>query len=305
LAVLAANGADVSAYVGGRTQMMGASPLRYPGGKSALSGLLREIRRLNRFGDRTLIEPFGGGAGASLSLLFREEAPEILINDADPAIFSFWWAALNRSRAFCELICKTPVSVAEWKRQREIYRSTHKMARLKKGFAAFYLNRCNRSGIIGNGSVIGGLRQEGTWKVGARFNRSTLIERCERLHEYRNRIRVLGNDGTELIRTHDRHDAFLFIDPPYYIKGRTLYLNRIDHDYHVGLSRQLRKLRKAAWIATYDDCSEIRQMYEGWAEIRPFKLRYTAAERASGREVLIAPRGTLLPTWQGSASITW
>jgi DNA adenine methylase len=61
------------------------SPLRYPGGKSSFAGLLSEIRRLNGLGHQGIAEPFGGGAGASLSLLFLEEAPKIYINDADPA----------------------------------------------------------------------------------------------------------------------------------------------------------------------------------------------------------------------------
>ena len=50
--------------------MKTCSPLRYPGGKSAMAELLSEIRRLNGLGDRAIAEPFAGGAGASLTLLF-------------------------------------------------------------------------------------------------------------------------------------------------------------------------------------------------------------------------------------------
>ena len=60
--------------------MKTSSPLRYPGGKSAMADLLRSIRRLNGLGSRDLAEPFAGGAGASLSLLFQEEVPKVLMH---------------------------------------------------------------------------------------------------------------------------------------------------------------------------------------------------------------------------------
>ena len=44
------------------------------------------------------------------------------------------------------------------------------------GFAAFYLNRTNRSGIL-NAGVIGGKKQDGKWEMDARFNRDNLASR--------------------------------------------------------------------------------------------------------------------------------
>lgn len=284
--------------------MITSSPLRYPGGKGAMWPLLQEIRRLNGLGDRAIAEPFAGGAGASLSLLFMEEAPEILINDADDSLHDFWWAVTHRATQFLKLLDSTRVSVTEWRRQRDTYkRST--LSRLRRGFAAFYLNRCNRSGIIRNGSVIGGLLQEGPWKIDARFNKSDLRRRIERVNEFRDRIHVFGDDGIRFIRKFDKPAVFLFIDPPYYHKGKTLYLNALETKYHERLAKALQRLKRAAWVLTYDDCPEVRALYESWTTIRPFSLRYSAADRRSGREVMIVPRGMHLPSWQQSASIDW
>ena len=93
--------------------MKTSSPLRYPGGKSAMAGLLGDIRRLNRLGDRAIAEPFAGGAGACLTLLYLEEAHRIYINDADPAIYDFWWTLVNRPQPFLDMLSRTRVSMAE------------------------------------------------------------------------------------------------------------------------------------------------------------------------------------------------
>ncbi len=285
--------------------MKTSSPLRYPGGKSAMAGLLGQIRRLNGLGDRAIAEPFAGGAGASLTLLFLEETPEIHINDADAAIHDFWWIVVNRPKPFAGLLSKKRVSIADWRRQRDVYRSRSGMSRLRRGFSAFYLNRCNRSGIIMNGGPIGGIRQTGKWKIDARFNKPNLLRRCEKVAEYGDRIHTSGCDGIKVIEDLDAKSTFFFIDPPYFTKGNTLYLDALDSEYHAALASRLKAMSDAAWVLTYDDCPEIREMYRGWATIRPFALRYTAAERRSGKEVLIAPRWMRLPSAQASAALAW
>lgn len=270
-----------------------------------MAGLLAEIRRLNGLGDRAIAEPFAGGAGASLSLLFLEETPEIFINDADPAIHDFWWSLVRRPEAFARLLSRTRVSMSEWRRQRDMYRKGRRAGRLRRGFAAFYLNRCNRSGIIMNGGPIGGIKQDGEWSLDARFNKPDLRARCEKVAEYRDRVHVSGNDGIEFIASLGPSSPLFFIDPPYFKKGKTLYLNALDDDYHAALARHLEGMGQASWILTYDDCPEIRRLYRGWATIRPFTLRYAAAERRRGREVLIAPKWMRLPDAQDSATIDW
>jgi len=282
-----------------------SSPLRYPGGKAVMSGLLAQIRKLNGLGDRSIAEPFSGGAGASLSLLFQEATPEIYINDADPAIYGFWWTIVNRPKPFFEMLKNVRINMTEWYRQRNLYRKSANMSMLRRGFAAFYLNRCNRSGIIIDGGPIGGYKQNGKWRLNARFNKSELFCRCEKIFEYRDRINVSCLDGLELIESLDLESTFFFIDPPYYNKGNTLYLNKLDDKYHKKLSYYLKSIKEVAWVLTYDDCPEIRRMYRGWANIKSFSLRYSAAARRQGKEILITPKWINLPKSQKSLSITW
>lgn len=285
--------------------MKSASPLRYPGGKSSMCDLLGRIRQINQLGARLVAEPFAGGAGASLSLLYREETDEIYINDIDGALHDFWWTVVNRQRPFITLLRGRRINMTEWRRQRHTYRQGVRASRLRRGFATFYLNRCNRSGIIMNGGPIGGVRQTGEWKLGARFNKPELERRFAKMAEYRDRIHVSQSDALDFIAGLDLAKVFFFIDPPYYGKGETLYLSRLDHAYHQKLADQLRRMERAAWVLTYDDCAEIRNMYAGWANIRAFSLRYAASERREGNEILITPCWMLLPEEQKSAAIGW
>jgi len=269
-----------------------------------MAGLLSQIRRLNGFGGHSVAEPFAGGAGASLTLLLLEDTHEIHINDVDASIYDFWWGVLNRTQPFLDLLKNTRVSIAEWRRQRAVYRA-RRVSRLRRGFATFFLNRCNRSGIIMNGGPIGGIEQLGRWKLNARFNKQELRRRCERIAEYRERINVSGCDGLEFIQSLDADRTFFFIDPPYFGKGKTLYLNALDQEYHEALARKLKSMKNAAWVLTYDDCPEIRRLYQGWTTIRPFALLYAASERRSGQELLIVPKRIRLPESQTSTAITW
>ena len=186
-----------------------------------------------------------------------------------------------------------------------MYRASTRVSRLRRGFSAFYLNRCNRSGIIINGGPIGGFTQAGKWKLDARFNKVELRRRCEKVAEYKERIHVSCYDGIHFIESLDPESTFFFVDPPYFEKGPMLYLNAVDEDYHTALAARLRAMQDAAWVLTYDDCPKVRRMYRGWAEIRPFSLRYSAAERKSGKEVLITPKWMLLPERQEHAALLW
>jgi len=285
--------------------MKTASPLRYPGGKAAMAGLLGEIRRLNGLGNRSMAEPFAGGAGASLTMLYLEEAHNIYINDADPAIYDFWWALINRSRLFLDMLSNTPINIDEWQSQRDVYRSRRRTGRLRRGFSVFYLNRCNRSGIVMNGGPIGGFSQAGRWRLDARFNKAELRRRCDKVAEYRNRIHISCSDGIDFIESLDPECTFFFIDPPYFEKGPTLYLNALDTEYHEALAERMKGIQQSAWVLTYDNHPAVRKMYADWAAIHPFSLRYSAAERRFGKEICITPKWMRLPEQQKSTALSW
>lgn len=284
--------------------MKSVTPLRYPGGKTALAVVLRTILEENELSGCTIVEPFAGGGGASLALLFDGAVRNIVLNDLDTAVSSFWWAATHRHNKLRARVRTVPLTVSQWKKQRMIYRCEGR-SRFDRGFAAFYLNRCNRSGIIKNGGCIGGLEQKGDWSLDARFNRVTLIERLDRVAAHRGHIRVCNQDARRVIRISKSEKRFFFIDPPYYHKGQELYLNSLNHQYHEQLAAHLKDLNSINWMVTYDDCPEIRKLYRGWANIRRYTLRYTAAVRRRAGEILISPRGLIVPKLSSGLSMRW
>jgi DNA adenine methylase len=156
-----------------------------------------------------------------------------------------------------------------------------------------------------DGGPIGGIKQTGKWKLTARYNKAELRRRCEKVAEYRDRIKVSGIDGIDFIEAQDKDATLFFIDPPYFAKGSLLYLNALDDAYHKRLAGKLKAMKRSSWVLTYDDCAEIRALYSDWASIRPFSLRYSASERRSGKEILITPKWMRMPSSQRSAAIHW
>lgn len=276
------------------------SPLRYPGGKQVLSSLLAHLVRLNGANEGVYVEPYAGGAGAALSLLFGEHVERIVINDADPSIAAMWRAMLSQTKAFIELINTTPLNIREWKRQRETYQKCNgRRSCLKVGFATFYLNRCNRSGIIASGGPIGGMDQSGTWKIDARFNREELSRRVQKIALFRDRIELYNLDAIELLNRHVKKirtakPVFVYLDPPYYVKGSNLYLNYYKPADHAKLATYLKAKSQFHWVLSYDNAPEIRTLYKPLRTLR-FDLDYSARERSKGKELLILKDGVKVP----------
>ena len=274
------------------------TPLRYPGGKACLAPVISAVMDANRIMRPIMAEPYAGGAGASLELLFSERVKSVLINDLDYRIFSFWWAMLNHTDRFLEWIDSVPLSIREWKRQRIIYRNPRKHNRFEVGFASFYLNRTNHSGILINGGPIGGIKQEGKWHIDARFARRTLADRIERIAAYKDRIVLSNLDAmafvSRIVKNHAAQELFIYLDPPYYKKGAKLYLSYYDHSDHVVLGESLRVCRHPNWVVTYDDVPAIRAVYKK-CQILPFRMQYTAQNRREGAELFIAPEKLILP----------
>lgn len=273
------------------------TPLRYPGGKGKLSYYLKEVIKHNSLLDCHYIEPFAGGAGVALELLMQEYVRKITINDYDPAIYSFWHSILNNCDEFCDMIENTEITMETWYQQREILRSNNYDNRLNLGFAAFFMNRTNRSGIL-NAGVIGGKEQAGKWKLDVRFNKPDLIKRIKKIAGYKDRIFIKNEDTLDLLinlslRSHE--NTFMYLDPPYYVKGQELYRNFYEHQDHVDIKNQLIKMPVLHWVATYDNTKEIKEIYKN-QKVMDFDLQYSAQSKRVGSEVMIYSDNLHIPT---------
>ncbi|VVS91040.1 DNA adenine methylase [Desulfoluna spongiiphila] len=272
------------------------TPLRYPGGKGKLSYYIKAIIEENRLHDGHYIEPYAGGAGVAIELLMLEYVRTIHINDIDPAVYGFWHSVLNNTDELCQRISDTTVNMETWFAQKDVLKNTDKHSLLEIGFATFFLNRTNRSGIL-NAGVIGGKAQAGKWKMDVRYNKKNLIDRIQDIAEYDSRIAIYNVDATQFVQDipdsiHSK--ALVYLDPPYYNKGQGLYRNYYEHDDHVEVMKALKDSDIANWIVTYDNTLEIKEIYDQFRMIE-YDLQYTAQQKKVGGEVMIYSDKITLP----------
>lgn len=262
------------------------SPLRYPGGKGGLYQRLRNLIRAAGLAGCTYVEPYAGGAGAGLGLLVTGQVSRVVINDFDPAIFAFWDTVSNDPDYLTEQLNRVPLNVAEWRRQREIYTAADLSDPRALGFATFYLNRTNRSGVL-NGGPIGGLDQTGNYKIDARFNREDLSERLRILALYADRIVATRDDGIDTIRRYaTQPSTFIYADPPYFEKAGSLYLNAFKAEDHAALADVLNGVADQPWLLTYDRVPQVDEFY-AQRRRRSFGLHYSAHRVVKATEIAV------------------
>jgi DNA adenine methylase len=279
------------------------TPLRYPGGKQRFAPFISELLHANDLVGGHYAEPYAGGAGVAIHLLLAGDVQRVYLNDSSPAVYAFWRSIQRDPDDFCRRIAGASLTVKEWRRQREVLRHPRQASQLDLGFSLFFLNRCNRSGIP-NGGVIGGLNQQGRWKMDARFPRNELIRRVETIAARSSRIFVTNDDAEVFIRRRIPklpRKTFVYCDPPYYNADR-LYLNHYRPEDHSRLAATIQKHLKRPWLVSYDNVPDIRTYYR---QRRCFfhKVHYNAARVYDGTEVFFASDGLVLPAADASGWI--
>jgi len=254
------------------------SPLRYPGGKNCIFPFISRLFYENQLLGSGYAEPYAGGAGLALRLLFEGYVDHIYINDLDKSIYAFWETIINRPDEFCRWIEDVDVSVINWRKYKKIQKQVGNANYFELAKSTFFLNRTNVSGVI-KGGVIGGLDQSGKYKINARFNKQDMINRIQKIESAKNRISVSNCDGIQFISKLDKkkEDIFIYLDPPYFRKGADLYMNFYLEQDHKKLSMKVRGLRKK-WIISYDNQDVILNLY---AENR--KIMHKLSQSASNR----------------------
>lgn len=271
------------------------SPFRYPGGKGKLSKFLALFIVTNNLEGCKLIEPFCGGAGGTLPLLLSGLVDKLVLNDVNPAIAAFWLSLKNEPDRLIKMIEEEPVCIESWQHWRNIYYTDEDTSPLEKGFAAFFLNRTNRSGMLHAGPI-GGKDQSGSYEIGCRFTRKTLIKRVERIADFAKKITVSNKDaGASLSRLSD--SDFIYADPPYVKEGKNIYSTFcFNEKQHIDFSKKLKRSR-AHWLLSYDDHPLIHSLYST-SGINIVELSYAINRARVGRELLIASSNSRQPDIQ-------
>jgi len=275
------------------------SPLRYPGGKSRISDFIEDLIHGNGLEDCVFYELYAGGAGAALNLLFSGTVKQIVLNDLDYHINAFWNSIVNETSCFIKLIQDVQVNIDNWKKQKEVFLNPSEYSRIEVGFSTFFLNRVNRSGILMAGPI-GGLNQDGNYKMDVRFNKVELIERIERIGALRGKITVESRESLDLIREikskSNQEKQFIFLDPPYYHQGENLYFSFYKDDDHKQLAEYLRINQDLNWFLTYDNVERINELYEG-CKSALLPMTYTLQKKTKAKEVMYFPKTMYVPNF--------
>ena len=271
------------------------SPLRYPGGKTKFYSYVKALMSCNELIGQTYIEPFAGGAGLAIKLLLNNDVKRIVINDFDQSIYSFWHSILHHTDDFCELISKTEITTAEWQNQREIYFQQDTTKPLELGFATFFLNRTNVSGVI-KGGLIGGVEQTGAYPMDARFNKVNLVYKIREIASKKEQITISNLDAQEFLQPqHLRqfYKAFINFDPPYVKKGAKLYKNSFTEFDHRTLSQKISQCGRK-WIVTYDICPLIAELYSDY-RYSYLDLTYSVNRSKKAQEYIFFSNNLVIP----------
>lgn len=273
------------------------SPLRYPGGKGQFYDKVEKIIELNDLYGCVYVEPFAGGASIALKLLFDNKVKRVVINDLDRSIYAFWHSILNKTDQFINLIQTTNINIEEWYQQKEIQNNKKNADLLELGFSTFFLNRTNRSGILKAGPI-GGKQQDGNYLIDCRYNKTNLIKLIEKIAKFKSKIKIYNLDASLFLKRFKnlkKEKYLIFLDPPYYKQGKNLYVNFFTHNDHLHIADTIdNSLKNQFWFLTYDNCEEIKHMYEK-LNVKEYSLRYSVTKNIKATELLIYNENLNMP----------
>lgn len=263
------------------------SPLRYPGGKASIYEMTRDIITEHGLIGCQYAEPYAGGCGLALSLLFSGDVDSLYLNDIDPSIAHLWQIILANPDSLAGRIYSAKMTIDEWHKQKAVQKHKDTATPLDLAFSTLYLNRTNRSGIIKAG-VIGGLGQNGNYKMDCRFNKDDIIKKIYAIADKQDSIQVFNLDAIDFIsylESLNLNKPLLMIDPPYYNKGQSLYTNFYQHDDHAAIANKL-YTTPLPWLLTYDNTPQISELYQDYQQYQ-FDINYSVAKKRVGTELLI------------------
>lgn len=276
-------------------------PLRYPGGKTQLVDYCQTFVEADHLQGCAIFEPFAGGASVSLNLLSREMVSKVMLNEKDHLLYYFWHSVFFEADELCRMIFETPITVDMWEHlanyRSESFCEGHTPAEI--GFACLFLNRTSFSGLL-KSNPLGGLKQTSIYGIGCRFNKEKVIESIRLLSQYHNKVEVYHEDAIDFMENHvcgygrKGRRVFVYIDPPYYLQGKSLYRHFYNDSDHRDLARYI-KTKSYSWLVSYDKHEYIEKLYKS-KQIQPIYFDYSAHSTKMRQEELLISNRELPPT---------
>jgi len=237
--------------------MATVTPFRYPGSKNKMLPILMEHIDKMMAGRNEFCDVFVGGGSVLLEIAKKYPSIQLYANDKDINISSFWEvvASVDSLKMF-ELF-----DLLEAKPTLELFyklRETPANNIVDRAYRAIFFNRTTFSGISTSGPI-GGKEQKSQYNIDCRYNITALKKKIRVCHELLMSRTKVSNDDFSSYESLTMTNCPAYLDPPYYIKGDSLYPEQMKPAHHEFLAKIL-EIREN-WVLSYDDCPEIRQLY--------------------------------------------
>lgn len=120
------------------------------------------------------------------------------------------------------------------------------------------------------------------------FDLRNLFDLIQQMQSRLANVVIENQDFETLIRHYDRPDSFFYLDPPYF-STEDMYAVEFGWEDHVRLRDTLKGIR-GKFLLSYNDCPEIRELYENFS-LFDFSRTHSMAQRYEAgkefRELLI------------------
>jgi DNA adenine methylase len=233
------------------------TPFRYPGAKNKLLPILREHLDKIMVGQDSFIDVFVGGGSVLLDVAARYPNIKLYANDKDYWVASFWKIVSGDDQAQFDALLALIATQPTLKLFNEL-RSTPTSDPLQSAYRAIFFNRTTFSGIFYSGPI-GGKEQKSQYTVDCRYNAKKIQDKmraCRKLLLNRTTVACTDFASYDVLWN---AEAPAYLDPPYYVKGDALYIEKMDSFAHEKMAALLQY--RDNWVLSYDDCPEIRKLY--------------------------------------------
>lgn len=240
-------------------------------------------------------EPFFGSGALGWDILgeIAGKVCRLVLNDLDPGIAALWRSVRDAPRELIHLVAAFRPSTDAFYRFKEQDGDTS-LDPVVLGFQKLALHQTSFSGLgYKSGGPLGGRKQRSEYNTDCRWNAAriaTHIMARHRLMQQYSHVDILNEDFAPVLDSLP-DNAFVYLDPPYYVQGEALYRHAMTDADHKRLANQLRRAR-FRWVLSYDDHPRIRELY-AWARIESFFMtptvqRATTKQRRKNSEVVIS-----------------
>jgi DNA adenine methylase len=261
---------------------MSKSFIRYPGGKSKFRNII--LSRIPR--NIEYREPFFGGGSIGLEII--EKNSNAWINDKDIGIYALWESVANHVDELIRLVMDFVPTVDAFYDFKEYFLDLNEVPTdiAECGFKKLALHQISYSGLgVKSGGPLGGKKdnEKAKYPINCRWSPEHICKKILEIHLNIKKIRITNLNFPDMFI--EDVPAFLYLDPPYYVKGTELYHHSFSDSEHIQLAKLLQHTNHE-WVLSYDDCLEIRKLYE-WANIEVLSANYTINTSTSKTELLI------------------